>query len=228
MYTIFPEAWWDKKEPPPIREPNPTIRKARLTKRLLPTFRDPKIHVRWLKAIHVPTSTIVGIAGWFAPGSPVHNPWRRSAVDYYGWKALMGWSDAEVDEMWTGVSLEAWDGEIGKGDEDRKRILGEEKHWYLAPLLTWPEWQGKGVASKLMKWAIERADRETPVTPLYLESAPTARAVYLHHGFQPEGEAIMLRRGPGVVKGSNESKGGLLENVSVEVVEQETERDLAA
>lgn len=199
MYTIFPESWWALKEPPSMRPASLSIRKERLTKRLLPTFRDPNVRVDWVKAIHVPTSTVIGLAGWFAPGCPLHNPWRRSAVDFYNWKVLMQWSDADVEEMWSGVDLAAWDGEMAEKDEDRRRYFDGEEHWFLAPLLTWQEWQGKGIGSKLLKYAMEKADSEDPVVPLYLESAPTARAVYLHSGFVPLGEVNMVRRGTRVV-----------------------------
>ena len=76
-----------------------------------------------------------------------------------------------------------------------------EPHWFLAPLCTWPEYQGKGVGRRLLQWAIDIADAQDPVTPLYLESADYARAVYMHMGFVPQGKVNMVRRGPAVVRG---------------------------
>jgi predicted N-acetyltransferase YhbS len=98
-------------------------------------------------------------------------------------------------------------------------------------LITWPEFQGRGVGSKLLKWAIEQADAKDPPTPMYLESAPTARAVYMRHGFVPQGKINMLRRGPAVVRGleaeakSEESKS---QKVDIKVVEKEIETNLAS
>ncbi|CAI6336115.1 unnamed protein product [Periconia digitata] len=209
IYDLLPQAWWDRKQPPSPTLPPLEERKARLAQRLLPTFRDPKVHVDWVKAIHVPSSTIIGIAGWWAPGNPVHNCWRRTAVDYYDWKTLMNWTDADVEDLWVGIDFEAWDGEMARHDEARKGFLGDEKHWYLAPLLIFPEWQGKGVGSRLLRWAIDQADKADPIMPLWLESAPTARGVYLNWGFEPVGETRMLRRGPGRKVDSN---GEVLKN----------------
>jgi hypothetical protein len=59
------------------------------------------------------------------------------------------------------------------------------------------------VGKKLMMWAIDQADSTDPPTPMYLESAPTARAVYMHLGFVPQGKVNMLRRGAAVVRGDN-------------------------
>jgi GNAT superfamily N-acetyltransferase len=112
----------------------------------------------------------------------------------------MGWSDAEMDEMWAGTSDAAWNVQGVEDDALRRGVLGDEPHWFLAPLLTWPEFQGRGVGKKLMNWAIEQADKEDPPTAMYLESAPTARAVYMHCGFEPVGSYNFLRRGPKVVR----------------------------
>ncbi|KAF2844982.1 hypothetical protein T440DRAFT_297360 [Plenodomus tracheiphilus IPT5] len=200
LYAAFPPTWWDKKEPPALRPANDIIRVQRMAKRLLPSLSYP--HMKWMKAVLTSTNETIGVAGWMAPSNPgIHNIFRRSAIDYYSWRQSMGWTDQEVDEMWSHTDDEAWSVTFGTDDETREEVLGGERHWYLAPLLTWPGWQGKGVGKRLLTWAIEQADGTDPVTPLYLESAPTARAVYMHCGFVPQGEYNFVRRGPAVVKG---------------------------
>ncbi|KAF2192392.1 hypothetical protein K469DRAFT_553216 [Zopfia rhizophila CBS 207.26] len=194
LYTCFHESWWSKMEPPELRPPEQSTRQARLAKRLKPTFSNP--HMNWVKATLTSTGEIIGIAGWMGPGNPVHNVWRRTATDFYGWKEQEGWTDEEIEEMWKGVSLEAWDGQFIKDDGIRAGTMNGEPHWYLAPLFTWPGYQGKGVGKLLLDWAIKQADATEPVTPLYLESAPYARAVYMHCGFVPAGEVNFVRRGP--------------------------------
>jgi GNAT superfamily N-acetyltransferase len=203
-YTCFPSSGWDKLEPSSIRDPDQAVRERRLATRLLPSFHLP--NMKWVKAVYSPTGEIVGVAGWFAPGMPTHNIIRRSAVDFYDFKSIMGWSDADVAEMWTGVDVEAWDKQFGDCDGVRKEVMGEEPHWFLAPLLTWPEFQGRGVGTMLLRWAMEQADRTEPPTAMYLESSKTARAVYLHHGWVPVGEVNMVRRGPVGVKGEAEKE----------------------
>ena len=138
----------------------------------------------------------MGIACWSLPGNPIHCHLRRSAVEFYGLRDKTDWTDEQIDEMWSHVSPEAWDGDQAQLDDVRRSVMGDEPHWFLAPLLTWPEWQGKGVGKKLLNWAIEQADGEEPPTPMFLESAITARAVYLHVGFVPCGDVQMVRRGP--------------------------------
>ena len=219
-----------------MRPPEQITRVKRLAKRLVPSFKNP--HMKWVKAVLTSSGQIIGIAGWMGPGNPgTHNIFRRTAIEYYGWKEMMGWSDEEIDEMWEHVSDEAWEGQLGKDDEIRKEVLGDEPHWFLAPLFTWPEFQGRGAGKRLLDWAIKQADATEPFTPMYLESAPTARAVYMHCGFVPQGAKNLVRRGPAIVRGleAEEEKDKKedvskmkLEAVSVEVVARETEADLAS
>jgi GNAT superfamily N-acetyltransferase len=159
--------------------------------------------VFWVKAVYIPTNAIIGAAGWTGPGAPIHNFWRYTAAGYYNWADKFNWTDEDFEEMWTGVDLEAWEEKMGSGDKIREQVMGDEAHWYLAPLYTLPEFQGRGVGSMLLDWAIERADATTPYTPMYLESSPAGRPVYQRKGFVPIGKVNFLRRGPlseGLVK----------------------------
>ena len=167
----------------------------------------------FVKAVLVATGETIGVAGWSLPSNPeVHNLFRRSAVEHYGWQALLGWSDAEVDEMWYHVAPD-WSEAIEKDDVRRSEVLDGQRHWYLAPLLTWPEYQARGVGSRLMKWAMDQADATVPATPMFLECRPSARAVYLHLGFEPVDEYRMLRRGPRV---AGEAESGQVQTVDKE------------
>jgi GNAT superfamily N-acetyltransferase len=63
-----------------------------------------------------------------------------------------------------------------------------------------PEYQGRGVASLLLRETLDLADgsgQEAP-TAVYLESVPEARRVYEHFGFEALNgyEVQMVRRGP--------------------------------
>lgn len=219
LYTCFPDEWWNKKEPLHLRPATQEIRVQRLARRLQPSFSQPGMH--WIKAVHVPSNTIIGAAGWAGPTLPVHNIFRRSAFTFYGWQSKLGLSDADMDEMFAHTDEEAWSNSFAKDDMERAKVVGEP-HWYLAPLITWPEWQGRGVGKKLLSWAIEQADATEPPTPMYLESRPSARAVYMHVGFVPQGEYNFLRRGPRVVRGLEAE-----EKMDVEGVADEAEAALA-
>ncbi|KAF2743625.1 acyl-CoA N-acyltransferase [Sporormia fimetaria CBS 119925] len=194
MYEAFGEGWWGSIEPQAMRPPLESTRVSRLAKRVRGTFSNPDMH--WLKAVYVPTNSIAGIAGWMGPDHPFHNIWLRSAAEFFGWAEKCKWSEADMEDMWAGTDKEAWDEKFLKYERVRKEIVGEEKHWYLAPLFTFPEFQGKGVASLLLRWAIEKADATDPVTPLYLESSLAGYPIYKRFGFVPIKDYNMLRRGP--------------------------------
>lgn len=140
----------------------------------------------------------------------------------------MGWSDAELDELFAHVDDEAWSGTFIKNDEVREKLV-TEPHWYLTTLFTWPEWQGRGVAKRLLSWAIDQADATEPPTPLYLESSDLARAIYTHVGFVPQGPKNFLRRGPKVLgEVEAEAKDKKIEKVDIEAVANELEADMAS
>jgi GNAT superfamily N-acetyltransferase len=128
----------------------------------------------------------------------VHEMFRKDAVDFYGWRDEFNCSDDEFEELWSHVDDEEWSGHFAHTDAIRKQVMGNEPHWFLASLYTLPEWQGNGVGKLLLNWAIEQADATDPVTPMYLETSPAGRPVYLGCGFVAQGESNMLRRGPAV------------------------------
>ncbi|KNG44729.1 acyl-CoA N-acyltransferase [Stemphylium lycopersici] len=226
LYACFPEDWWERKEPAALR-PAQHIRVQRLSKRLIPCFSHPTF--TFIKAVLNSTGETIGVAGWTHPENQgVHTVFRRSAFAHYGWQERLGWSDAELAELFEAVSNN-WNEQFAKDDEERNEVMKGEPHWYLAPLITWPEFQGRGVGTKLLNWAISQADATEPVTPMYLESRPSARAVYMHKGFVPVGQYNMVRRGPAVVRGleaeEEEEEGkevGKAESVGVQIVAKET------
>ena len=68
-------------------------------------------------------------------------------------------------------------------------------HWYLAIMGVDPQWQGRGIGSKLMRPALEVLDAEG--MPAYLEaSTPRSRALYERHGFAVTGEFNLPSGGP--------------------------------
>lgn len=60
---------------------------------------------------------------------------RRSAEAFYGFKSKMNWTDADIEEMWRGVDVEALDGQGAFNDKARAQFMGEEPHWFLAPVM---------------------------------------------------------------------------------------------
>ncbi|KAF1836412.1 acyl-CoA N-acyltransferase [Decorospora gaudefroyi] len=197
LYKSFPPEFWERKEPLARRPKSDAIRHERMVKRITPSFLHPRC--RWIAAKYIPTGEIIACSAWCAPGNPVHNVFRKSAVDFYGWADAFDPSE-DFEEMWAHVDDEQWDGHFAHSDAVRSEVLGDEPHWYLATLFTRPEWQGRGVGALLLNWGIEQADAYDPPTPLYLEASVAGRPVYLRSGFVPVGDHNMIRRGPAKVK----------------------------
>jgi GNAT superfamily N-acetyltransferase len=168
-----------------------------MAKRILPSLSEPSL--RWIKALHSETNECMGIACWTFPGVAIHNPLRKSAISFYSWDTKMNWTHEDIVEMFAHVSEVEWNQVIAHNDDLRAEYFQGEGHWFLSPVCTWPQYQGKGVGKKLLLWAIEQADASDPVTPLYLESAPSARKFYEHLGFEPVGKEAFVRRVPRTV-----------------------------
>ncbi|KAG9201748.1 hypothetical protein G6514_005364 [Epicoccum nigrum] len=213
VYACFTQESIDKMDPPHLRPPMP-IRLQRLAARIAPSFSTPGVH--WIKAVHTPTNTIIGAAAWASPDLPVHNIFRRDAFEFYGWAEQRNLSESDVDEMYAHVDDAAWSGTHAKNDEIRATVMGGEEHWYLATLITWPEWQGRGVGRRLLDWGTERADSKGEA--IYLEASDMSRRVYEHVGFRLVGEKNFIRRGPRgaeVREGDEEGRVGGAEKVDV-------------
>ncbi|KAJ5937630.1 hypothetical protein N7454_003972 [Penicillium verhagenii] len=62
-------------------------------------------------------------------------------------------------------------------------LMGDRPHYYLEMLGVHPAFQGKGLASKLLKWGLARADEEG--VEVYLSSSPEGKPMYERNGFRP-------------------------------------------
>jgi GNAT superfamily N-acetyltransferase len=66
----------------------------------------------------------------------------------------------------------------------------KEPHWYLKAIGVDPAWQGRGVASLLLRSRLERCDQDGQ--PAYLEaSKPDGVSLYEHFGFRRTGDLDM-------------------------------------
>lgn len=54
-----------------------------------------------------------------------------------------------------------------------------------------PDFKGKGIASKLVKWGLSKADDAG--LPAYLESSPAAVGVYTRMGFKELGKLNIIK-----------------------------------
>jgi GNAT superfamily N-acetyltransferase len=71
----------------------------------------------------------------------------------------------------------------------------KEPHWYLKAIGVDPAWQGRGVASLLLRSRLKRCDQDGQ--PAYLEtSQPASVSLYEHFGFRPMGNLDMPEGAP--------------------------------
>jgi GNAT superfamily N-acetyltransferase len=63
-----------------------------------------------------------------------------------------------------------------------REIMGDRRHWHLHLIMVLPEYQGRGLATPLMKWGFERAKEEN--LPIYLDATPKGKGIYERFGFK--------------------------------------------
>ena len=90
---------------------------------------------------------------------------------------------AETDEdrrAWAAVN-DGWEGMWGSWDKAREEIMGDTPHLLLAPLWVKPEYQSRGIGSKLLQQMLDRADEDGDA--LYLEASRAGQPLYERRGF---------------------------------------------
>ncbi|KAJ6054137.1 uncharacterized protein N7446_010149 [Penicillium canescens] len=70
---------------------------------------------------------------------------------------------------------------FGKLEDDRKRVMGDRKHYYLDMLGTHPDYRGRGAGSALVQWGCDIADREGDGA--YVDASKAGAPLYERHGF---------------------------------------------
>ncbi|KAH7191974.1 acyl-CoA N-acyltransferase [Fusarium flagelliforme] len=110
---------------------------------------------------------VVAMAKWNLPGAPIQ--------------------DVPPAEVWPA------DGDLaveffGTMTEGHRRLMGDRPHYHLEVICVHEEWQGKGAASLLIRWGVERADAEG--LPCFLEATPKGRPIYEKYGFQMKGQDV--------------------------------------
>ncbi|KAH7165779.1 acyl-CoA N-acyltransferase [Dactylonectria macrodidyma] len=110
---------------------------------------------------------IVGYAKWVRPGTPVEMPPP---------------ADAWPQDGNPGLAVEFFGGLAAA----HSRTMDGRPHWYLELIGVRKEWMGKGAASPLMRWGVDRADEDG--LPCFLEATPNGRGMYEKYGFRVVGQ----------------------------------------
>ncbi|GIJ90622.1 hypothetical protein Asppvi_009583 [Aspergillus pseudoviridinutans] len=128
-------------------------------------------HKTVLKIIDSADGAIVAFAVWQLPAqSPPEDSLEKHSHsgDEHHYPAS---SDSELCRVFfTGMK------------EMRGRIMGRRPHYYLEMLGTSPAYHGRGLASRLLRWGLERADEVGLET--YLSASPSGRPLYEKYRFR--------------------------------------------
>ncbi|KAH7174580.1 acyl-CoA N-acyltransferase [Fusarium flagelliforme] len=73
---------------------------------------------------------------------------------------------------------------IAKEENERLRVMGDQKHYYLDTLVTHPDYQRRGAGSMLMKWGCDMADENRVAA--YVDASKSGAALYERFGFVDE------------------------------------------
>ncbi|BGP13011.1 hypothetical protein JCM10213_008001 [Rhodosporidiobolus nylandii] len=188
----FGERLYGDVEPPSIRAPFDT-RVRRFARRFLPLVSRPDVLIMKATVPALSKRTgrpvVAALAFWTLPGTPIDNCQKRDV-------ARMAEETEEEKEAYEGFDWQKWNSMLEKYDADRRRIMGDEPHWYLAPFWTHPDYQRQGLAGQLLRHAIALADAADPPQAMYLEASPAGQPVYTRYGWEriEDTETAMLRR----------------------------------
>lgn len=129
MYACFPETWFTKHEPAGYIRSPPHIRAARFAKRLLPWFTAPGVAP--IKAsLKSDPNKLIGVAGWYTPEfGRVYNMFRYDAIEKFGVREKLGWTEQDVKDMWEDVNTETSETELITNDDVRQEEMGDKPHW---------------------------------------------------------------------------------------------------
>ncbi|PCG94400.1 Acyl-CoA N-acyltransferase [Penicillium occitanis (nom. inval.)] len=76
---------------------------------------------------------------------------------------------------------ERCEGLIDALEKERRRVMGDEKHYYLDTVGTHPDYQRRGAGSMLVKWGCDLADRDG--VSAYVDASKEGAPLYQKHGF---------------------------------------------
>ncbi|KAJ5774882.1 Acyl-CoA N-acyltransferase [Penicillium paradoxum] len=102
--------------------------------------------------------------------------------------AYAKWDLAMPDER--GPRFPPWHGDMpqtdcekffGSLESERKRVMGDRKHYYLDMLGTHPDYRCRGAGSMLVRWGCDIADREG--VGAYIDASEAGVPLYTKYGF---------------------------------------------
>jgi GNAT superfamily N-acetyltransferase len=176
LAVVMARAFYD--DPPLIwLLPNPATRLSRVTRVFAAVIGIESLRYGGVD-IACDGEEILGGAVWLPPGH-WHPGFREQiqAAPYHAAALATAWGRAA---------------QYGRALEDAHP---KEPHWYLKVIGVDPSWQGRGVASLLLRSRLDRCDQDSQSA--YLEaSKPDGVSIYEHFGFRRVGTIGMPEGGP--------------------------------
>ncbi|OTA04477.1 acetyltransferase, GNAT family [Trichoderma parareesei] len=105
----------------------------------------------------------VGFAKWIAPGA---SPEPVPTVDQW---------PSEGDQEFSAFFF-------GRLSDMHHEAMGERPHWYLELLAVKPQYQGKGAASLMLRYGVDKADEDK--VECFLDASPKGQPIYERYGFR--------------------------------------------
>jgi ribosomal protein S18 acetylase RimI-like enzyme len=176
LAAVLGRAFYD--DPPLVwMLPNPATRLARITRTFATVIGIESLRYGGVD-VACRDENIIGGAIWLPPGH-----WRPSFGDQI--RALPSYARALAA---------AW-GRAAQYGHALDNAHPKDPHWYLKAIGIDPAWQGRGVASMLLRSRLERRDQDGQ--PVYLEaSKPDGILLYEHFGFRRVGNLDMPEGAP--------------------------------
>ncbi|KAJ5348717.1 Acyl-CoA N-acyltransferase [Penicillium brevicompactum] len=142
------------------------------------------------QCIDTDTGKIAGMATW--------QVYWRERTDEERQKPWIGWLEGDQRQRAEGFLEQLW--------EKKEKFLGAKKHVYCHTVAVHPEYQGKGIGARLMKWGMDVAEELN--LPIYLESTVEGVPLYKKLGFETLSENIVFK--PEITRVDREVKAPLM------------------
>lgn len=130
--------------------------RAFLKESFIKDINDPKVHVL-VVTDDADSDRVIAIAKWKSPGAAIPDPPPAHL-----------WPQDGNPEL--AVRF------FGKFVRGHREIMKDRDHWFLELVATDKNAGGRGAASRLLKWGLERADRDG--LPAYLEATDVGEPIY--------------------------------------------------
>ncbi|KAJ5494605.1 hypothetical protein N7463_010692 [Penicillium fimorum] len=177
------EVWFASFTQPVIRQLFPNTRGMQQWQRDRHHEDIQKSHYRYLRVVDIESKDQQG-----RPRLVAFGKWDLAMPDERGRRFPLWHADSPYQQC---------EHLISELEKARKRVMSNEKHYYLDSLGTHPDYQRRGAGSMMVRWGCDLADKDGVAA--YVDASKEGASLYLKHGFvdfNPPGSGVaaMARR----------------------------------